>query len=704
MNKTSTQNRLHLTQSTLAAALCLALGSTPALAAEPVIMVEDAELTNPSEVVWPPREIQPGMASDGGELLRNIPGISGSRMGGHGIEPIIRGQSHNRLNVILDGAYMYGACPNRMDPATAYATVESYDQVTIIKGSQSVVHGGGGSGGTILFERETERFYEDEKFRGSVSAGFQGNSDTKEASIDLATGTENAFARLIGNYTDADSYEDGDGNKTRTAFESKGGTLILGYTPSEDTRLEVSFEATREDDVLFSGAGMDSVFSDNDTVRIKFKRDAETGPFSAVNAELYSSQIDHLMDNYSLRTLSAAMKMATPTTSDTYGGRMSGDLETAGGSTWTFGLDHQNNNREARRYRGPAGGGDPTTLHAVMWPDVDIAQSGLFAEVKRPLSEKNSLKAGIRYDYVNTSIRDADVIANVGGGVGMRAPNGLFTAYYGDTAKDEDEHNIGGFFTFEHRLNQETALFTTLSRSVRTADATERYLAGDHAMSAMRWAGNPNLDPEKHHQIEFGVNTNKPGWDLSASVYYNNVDDYILRDRAHAQDGILLNDNATIYRNVDATLYGLELDAGIRWSKHWSSRATLAYVHAENDSDNRPIAQTPPLDATINLEYTRSNWYVGAKVSGQAEQKRVEDNMAVDSGLDTGKTSGWAILDLYGSYDMTDNATVKMGINNVFDRTYAHHVNRANADPFNPGPVQVNEPGRSVWVRVNASF
>jgi len=703
MNKTGSRNTRNFTLSTLASALYLALSSAASIAAEPVIMVEDAELTNPSEVVWPPREIQPGMASDGGELLRNIPGIAGSRMGGHGIEPIIRGQSHNRLNVILDGAYMYGACPNRMDPSTAYATVESYDQVTIIKGSQSVVHGGGGSGGTILFERETERFYEDEKFRGSVSAGYQGNSDTKEASIDLAAGNQNAFIRMIGNYTDANSYEDGDGNKTRTAFESKGGTAIIGFTPSEDTRLELSFEATREDDVLFSGAGMDSLFSDNDTVRIKFKRDAEVGPFSAVNAELYSSKIDHLMDNYSLRTLSAPMKMATPTTSDTYGGRLSGNLETDNGSTWTFGMDHQNNNREARRYRGPGGGGDPTTLQAVMWPDVDIAQSGLFAEVKHPLSETNSLKAGLRYDYVDTSIRDENVVANPNGAV-FRTPNQLFALYYGDTAKDENEHNLGGFFTFEHRLSTETALFTTLSRSVRTADATERYLAGDHGMVPMRWIGNPNIDPEKHHQVEFGVNVNKTGWDLSSTVYYNRVDDYILRDRAHGQDEILLNDNATIYRNVDATLYGLEIEAGIRWSKNWSSRTTLAYVHAENRSDNRPIAQTPPLDATINLEYIGSNWYVGAKVSAQSKQNRVEDDAASDSGLDADKTSGWAILDLYGSYEIKDNASVKVGINNLFDRTYAHHVNRANADPFNPGPVQVNEPGRSVWVRFNASF
>jgi iron complex outermembrane receptor protein len=399
------------------------------------------------------------------------------------------------------------------------------------------------------------------------------------------------------------------------------------------------------------------------------------------------------------------MKMATETTSDTYGGVISGDLITAGGTEWTFGLDHQTNNREARRYRGPAAPGDPTILQAVMWPDVDTAISGIFAEFSRPVSEKNSIKAGLRYDHVSTTIRDEDVVANVGGPMAiMRTPNELFNLYYGDTAQNEDEHNIGGFFTFEHRLNHETALFATLSRSVRTADATERYLAGDHAMAGNRWVGNPNLDPEKHHQIEFGVNTNKSGWDLSASVFYNDVDDFILRDRAHGQDGILLSDNATIYRNVDATLYGFEADAGIRWSKNWSSRATLAYVHSKNTSDNRPIAQTPPFEGTINLEYTGVDWYAGAKLIAQSKQNRVEDDLTADSGLDADKTPGWAILNLYGGYDITDNATVKVGIDNLLDKTYAYHVNRANADPFNPDAVQVNEPGRSLWVRFNADF
>ncbi len=697
-------NRIKIQKSALATAIYMAIVSSTASASEPVILVEDAKLTNPSEVVWPPREIQPGMASDGGELLRNIPGISGNRMGGHGIDPIIRGQSHNRLNILLDGSYMYGGCPNRMDPATSYAKTESYDQVTIIKGSQTVTHGPGGPGGTVLFERDTQRFLPDEKLRGSFSAGYQGNADTKEASIDIATGNESAFLRLLGSYADANSYEDGDGDRVNTAFESKNAMAIVGITPDDATKIELSFEATRDDDVLFAGAKMDAPYSDNDTVRFKFKRDAAVGPFSAMRAELYSSEIEHLMDNYSLRTLTSSMKMATLTTSDTYGGTISGDLVTAGGTEWTIGLDHQTNSRDARRYRGPAAGNDPTILQAVMWPDVDTAISGIFAEFNRSISDSNSIKAGLRYDHVSTSIRDEDVAASVGGVVGSRTPNALFTAYYGDTAENEDEHNIGGFFTFEHRLSDETALFTTLSRSVRTADATERYLAGDHAMAVNRWVGNPNLDPEKHHQIEFGVNTNKSGWDLSASVFYNKVDDFILRDRARGQDGILLSDGATIYRNVDATLYGFEADAGIRWSSNWASRATLAYVHSENTSDNRPIAQTPPLEGTINLEYSSSNWYAGGKIVAQSNQNRVEDDSTTDSGLDAGKTGGWAILNLYGGYEVTENTTVKVGIDNLFDKTYAYHVNRANADPFNPDAVQVNEPGRSVWIRFNADF
>jgi iron complex outermembrane receptor protein len=72
--------------------------------------------------------------------------------------------------------------------------------------------------------------------------------------------------------------------------------------------------------------------------------------------------------------------------------------------------------------------------------------------------------------------------------------------------------------------------------------------------------------------------------------------------------------------------------------------------------------------------------------------------------VDPGVTPGWVILNLYGSYELGKDVTLKAGVNNVFDLNYAYSVNRANVDPFNPTAIQVNEPGREFWLRLFARF
>jgi iron complex outermembrane receptor protein len=60
------------------------------------------------------------------------------------------------------------------------------------------------------------------------------------------------------------------------------------------------------------------------------------------------------------------------------------------------------------------------------------------------------------------------------------------------------------------------------------------------------------------------------------------------------------------------------------------------------------------------------------------------------------------VLDLSGRYALSKRIKVKLGLDNVFDRTYAEHLNRAN--DFDPLQVQINEPGRNVWLRVSAAL
>jgi iron complex outermembrane receptor protein len=153
---------------------------------------------------------------------------------------------------------------------------------------------------------------------------------------------------------------------------------------------------------------------------------------------------------------------------------------------------------------------------------------------------------------------------------------------------------------------------------------------------------------------------------------------------------------------VDAQFYGIEWQAGYRLSNALRTSASLAYVKAENTTDERPIAQIAPLEASIGLDYESGDLALGCALKANARQTRAD--LDDGSGQDVQETPGWGIMDLYGSYRIAANGSIRFGIDNLLDRSYAYHVNRANVDPFNPEAIQVNEPGREIWVKGTWEF
>ena len=89
-------------------------------------------ITNPKT----PR--QPLPASDGTDYLKTIPG-SAIRNGGTNGDPVLRGMFGSRLNILTNGSAMPGACPARMDAPSSYISPETFDQLTVIKGPQTVL-------------------------------------------------------------------------------------------------------------------------------------------------------------------------------------------------------------------------------------------------------------------------------------------------------------------------------------------------------------------------------------------------------------------------------------------------------------------------------------------------------------------------------------------------------------------------------------
>ncbi len=598
-------------------------------------------------------EQSPAPVADGGELLRDLTGVSGSRMGGRGIDPVIRGQQQNRLNVLLDGAYIYGACPNRMDPPTTYSASESYDRVVVLKGNQSVIYGPGGSGGTVLFERERPQF-DDKGYRGTLSAGYSDNGETESLSADLAAGSDRGYIRFITESVESGNYEDGAGDDVRSSYETESNALLLGARIADRTWLEGSYEQVREEDVLFPGAGMDSPYSDADTWRLKLDHQPVNSSIQRIRAEIYRADIDHLMDNYSLRT-AGMMQMAAPTSSDTLGGRLLIDSY-VGGHQLQWGLDHQQNYRKGTRQMVMPSGMRRDV--SALWPDVTIEQTGVFGEVKHYLSGSDWLKAGARLDHVTA---DAE-----------------------RTAADDDasENNVSAFLTWNHQLAENYSLQSTLSRSVRTADATERYI------DAGSWQGNPDLEPEIHQQAELTLNAAAKSFSWSVSGYIDRVDDFILRKNSR-------------YSNIGAELYGIDFEAVWQLDQNWRLSNGISWVRGNNRDDGSNLSQIPPLTATLALDYKRDSFRAGADWLLVAKQSDICLAGSDCGGLDLQKTPGYGVVGLNAGWDFNPNLSLDAGIDNLFDKRYSDHLNR---EDLLGNSVQVSEPGRNAWVRMTARF
>lgn len=277
-------------------------------------------------------------------------------------------------------------------------------------------------------------------------------------------------------------------------------------------------------DVLYAGAGMDAP---KDKLKAwKLAHEAELGSV-ALRASIGSAEVEHLMDNYSLRA-QTGMLMRVPATADTRSLELAADI---GLHDWNLELGLQQAQLDRLAIR--SAGTDAANLNmrnALLWPQVELQRRGVFAEARGPLSTATTLTAGIRFDRFEAAARRANERVNMG----LAAPAEFYRSNYGASADRFTDDGAGALLRLEHALGQGVQLFGGLSRSVRAADSTERYIASTSGTGPSRWIGNPLLANEVHQQVDAGLVWKGAAARYSLDAHLDRIDHDILRDRARA--------------------------------------------------------------------------------------------------------------------------------------------------------------------------
>ncbi|KXU38135.1 TonB-dependent receptor [Ventosimonas gracilis] len=627
---------------------------------------------------------QPVPASDGADYLKTVAGFAAIRQGGSNGDPVLRGMFGSRLNILSNDGVLLGACPSRMDNPLSYIAPETFDRLTIIKGPQTVLWGPGASAGTVRFERDTPYF--SESGINLDASALAASHDRNDQAFTLTTGYQPGYMRITGNRSESADYKDGNGHQVHSGWDKWNADLALGWTPTPGTALELS--AGRGDaKTRYAGRGMDGSLFERSSYGLRFETSNLPGAWQSLSANLYHNDVDHVMDNYSLRTPNPSGSMPMPMASNvdrrTRGGRVALAWQ-ADRLAMTFGLDGQDS-----RHRRRSGMGIDAYRAQPRVRDAQFRNLGIFAEMTVDEDRAQRWISGLRLDRAQAR----DDRATLGGMRGMPAmPN----PSAGQTRKETLK---SAFIRHEADLSPRLSGYLGLGHSERMPDYWELFSPNNGP------AGAPNafsgVQPEKTTQLDIGLNYKHEHLTAWLSAYAGVIDDYILTTYTNGMMGM-----STRTTNVDARIAGSE--AGVEWKPvdGWTLGTTLAWAWGENRSAHAALPQMPPLDARFSAAWQGGRWSAGALLRGVARQGRIAAGQGNIVGRDLDESSGFATLALNAGVRLSDSLQLTAGVDNLFNRYYSEHLNLAGSADFGypADPVRIAEPGRTAWLKFTGRF
>ncbi len=596
-------------------------------------------------------------------LSKNVPSISIVRRSGIANDIILRGQKKDNINIILDDAKIYGACPNRMDPSTSHVLSNNIQSVKVIEGPYDVENFGTLSG---LVKVETKEPTKD--LHGEVNLGA-GSYGYRKASATVSGGTDR-FKLLVSTSTEqSDQYKDGNGNnfseqqvvsgmstanryiKSNVDAYEKKTLLTKGqFNINDDSEIKLSYTGNRSDGVLYPTGTMDADYDDSNIYTVGYTARNLADFSKELNLDYYYSNVDHPMST-KLRNNGATSYMTAFYKTSIWGTKLKNSMEVAD-SLLTVGLDTSVRNWRGEKYSTNVATG-VSGVSTISLASTDTTNKAIFAKVEKSFG-KLDLEFGSRYDYSDV---DSSSISN---------EDKNYVAF---------NANVFGIYNVDENMKY----FAGIGKSARVPDARELY---DTTY------GNSDLDQTQNYEIDLGFDKTIGSFNIRPKLFYSVLKDYIY--------------NSGTFENIDAKIYGLDVSGFYFLTENFSLDYGMAYQRGKKDGDfaDKDLAEIPPLKANLAFNYEQAN----AKYT--AEVVAVDSWDSYDSTAKEQELSGYAVFNLKYTNQLHKNIGLTLGLDNLFDKVYnsTNTYQDITYATVSSERVLFNDPGRYGYINLKYSF
>lgn len=636
-------------------------------------------------------------------LAKKVPSISLVRRSGIANDIILRGQKKDNINVLIDDAKLYGACVNRMDPTTSHVATNNIESIEILEGPYDVENFGTLSGVVKIKTKKPTK-----ELHGDVNLGY-GSFDYKKASASLSGGV-GAFRFLLSMSGETSGqYLDGDGNnfaeqvdnyiasmpvpddgvayqdqyRDMDAYTKLTGMAKVFIDLTDDQELRFGYTANRSDDILYPSSKMDALYDDSNLYTAEYIIRDIASFSKELDFQYYYSDVDHPMSIKYRKSALSNGEVTSALTTAIQGAKIKNLTELTDNLDMTLGFDGSVRNWDGTYFKNGS---------EMLWPgaspfpgivkksldDVDTTNLAFFTELEQRLSSVE-IKYGLRYDDTNIKTAKTDVPP---------------------LAEQHDNHytalSANIFTTYETTENLK--FFGGLGKSSRVPDARELYFKTQMGTTP----GTDTLDQTTNYEADLGMENRYESFNLKTKLFYSMLKDYIYYQST--ANGVAVTTNN--FKNIDATIYGLEITGSYYALDNLYADFGIAYQRGQKDEalegqTNTNLAEIPPLKGNVALHYV---YY--------QESTATVEFIAADAWTDYDSDNGeqelaaWGIMNLKVDHQLPYGFGIAVGVDNVFDRTYAVSNTYSDLTLLLGGDevMLMNEPGRYYYVNASYQF
>ncbi|AZA51957.1 TonB-dependent receptor [Chryseobacterium sp. G0201] len=638
-----------------------------------------------------------------GNLLSKISGVTALKTGNNISKPIIHGLYGSRIAILNNGVKLaeqeWGVehAPN--------VDINNFQHIDVIKGASALKYGSDAIGGVVVMEPEI--FPKKDTIKGSVGLTGISNGRGLGLDVDVAKVWKNGWA-----------------------VKSGGSIKKLGDQSAPDYNLKntgmdfSSFNFTVQNNSYEKGISFDYYLTNQNIGILRDSHVATSGDYDrAMNANppIYSGKFSYDIDNprqvieHHIAKVSAFKRFEnigklSATYSYQYNHRQEYDIR-RGELSDTPSLDlelmtHQfnlNDLLEREKWSLETGidasfqnnYSDPATKARRLIPNYDKYAAGFYSVFKYKISSEFNFEAGARYDFTRY-----DVTKWYDKSDWEKLYADSFPQFYVKTDQNRvltrpqlNYNNVSFNAGLEYRPSSNFDLKFNYAKVGRSPNVAELFSDGLHHSAGIIETGDMALKNEQGHQFNLTLDSKfnvLRGLNISVNPYFFITKNFINEVPVGIKGTIRGVFPEWQYQQIDAKMYGVDLDVNWRLTDDLTYVGKGSYVHGQDETNNEPLILMMPPNLSNALQFKKEKWnnfYFTVENQTSLKQTRFPirnapleiyvDGQLVDKEIDfSTPPNGYSLWNIQTGINISKNLSAGLIVNNLFNTSYRDYLNR----------------------------